>query len=144
MKILVLHGPNLNMLGNREIEIYGSQTLEDINQIIKKEASKLNLDVDIQQSNVEGELINYIQAAEQSSDGLIINPAAFTHQSIAIRDALACLSIPKIEVHLSNIHQRETFRQTSYTAPVCTGQISGFGSTSYTMALHYFSTLKHT
>ncbi len=142
MKILVLHGPNLNMLGNRETEIYGSQTLETINEIIENQASKLNLDIEIKQSNLEGELINHIQEAEQSFDGLIINPAAFTHQSIAIRDALACVSIPKIEVHLSNIHQRESFRQRSYTAPVCTGQISGFGSTSYTMALHYFSTLK--
>ena len=138
MKILIIHGPNLNMLGKREKEIYGSKSLAEINKMIEAEAKKLKLSVTIQQSNSESEIIELIQTAAKNYDGLIINGAGYTHTSVVIRDALACIDIPKIEVHLSNIHAREEFRHKSITAPVCTGQISGFGPKSYVMALHYF------
>ncbi|MBT5855717.1 type II 3-dehydroquinate dehydratase [bacterium] len=139
MNILVLHGPNLNMLGKRETDIYGAATLEELNQLITDTGTSLGLNVDTAQSNDEGDLINLIQNAPQKYQGLIINPAAYTHYSVAIRDALACIEITKIEVHISNVHAREEFRKKSVTAEVCMGQISGFGSQSYVLALKYFA-----
>ncbi|GAB6138827.1 type II 3-dehydroquinate dehydratase [Halanaerobaculum tunisiense] len=134
--ILIMHGPNLNLLGTREPEVYGAKTLEDINQSLREIASENNLELKIVQSNSEGELIDIIhQSLEQRIEAIIINPGAFTHYSIAIRDALAAVEVPIIEVHLSNIYQREEFRHKSVIAPVATGQISGFGVDSYTLAL---------
>ena len=132
--ILVIHGPNLNMLGLREPEIYGSLGLEDINKMIIDFANQNDLNVYIHQSNIEGEIVDYIHK-NRDSDGLVINPAAYTHTSIAIRDAIKSVDIPTVEVHLSNIHSREQFRKTSYIAPVCIGQISGFGHYSYILGL---------
>ena len=137
MKILILHGPNLNMLGKRDPKFYGQQSLEDLNKIIEQKAESLSIKVDIYQENAEAELIKHIHEAPEKYDALIINPAAFTHYSIAIRDALGSIDLPKVEVHLSNVHARESFRQESYTAAECIGQISGFGSSSYLMALDY-------
>lgn len=133
-KVLVIHGPNLNLLGKRETKIYGKENLNEINKKIKDLADKLKLDVKIQQSNSEGEIIDYIQKGD--FDALIINPAGYTHTSIAIRDAIAAINKPTVEVHLSNIHKREDFRRKSYIAEVSVGQISGFGSNSYLLALH--------
>ncbi len=134
MKALVIHGPNLNMLGKREPEIYGTITLEEINDVIRKEAAELGIDVETMQSNSEGEIVDMIQKAEQY-DGIIINPGAYTHYSYAIRDAIAGCGLPVIEVHLSNIYAREDFRKKSVTAPVVIGQISGFGHLGYMLAL---------
>ncbi len=134
--ILVIHGPNLNLLGEREPDVYGKRTLEDINQTLRAIAAENNKTVEIMQSNYEGEIIDVIQAARREEVGaIIINPGAFTHYSIAIRDALAAVEIPVIEVHLSNIYQREEFRHKSVIAPVATGQISGFGTDSYRLAM---------
>ena len=138
MTILIIHGPNLNMLGTREEDIYGSQTLEDLNKHIKTEAENLKIEVDFYQSNSESDIIEIIHSAPNNYSGIIINPAAFTHYSISIRDALSSISLPKVEVHLSNVHAREEFRHTSFTAGVCIGQICGFGADSYVLALHYF------
>ncbi|NBV42115.1 type II 3-dehydroquinate dehydratase [bacterium] len=140
-RILVIHGPNLNMLGTREPSIYGNSTLESLNDLLETEAKRMNVELDTYQSNSEGELINKIQHSPQGYDALIINPGAYTHYSLAIRDALSSVSIPKIEVHLSNIHAREEFRHRSVTAGVCDGQITGFGAKSYLMALYYLATL---
>ena len=137
MRILVIHGPNLNMLGVREPAIYGETTLESLNAILEREAKSRGVELDAYQSNSEGELIGKVQHASQLYDGLIINPGAYTHYSIALRDALQTSLIPKVEVHLSNIHSREEFRHRSVTAGVCNGQISGFGVSSYVMALVY-------
>lgn len=134
-KVLVIHGPNLNLLGQREVEIYGNIVLDEINRMIEKEAIRLELGVDFFQSNHEGEIIDRIQGAVGEYGCIIINPAAFTHYSVAIRDALASVSVPSIEVHLSNIHSREEFRQHSVTAAVAVGQISGFGPESYLLAV---------
>lgn len=134
-KVLVLHGPNLNLLGTREPDIYGQVNLDSINEQLGKLAGELKVTVEFFQSNVEGELVNKIQQAAGNFDAMIINPAAFTHYSIAIRDALAAVHMPTIEVHLSNIHAREEFRHNSVTAPVVTGQISGLGPDGYIMAL---------
>ncbi len=134
-KFLVLHGPNLNLLGSREPDVYGSLTLEELNQMLQQEAKKLHVVVDCFQSNCEGELINTIQAAAGCYAGLIINAAALTHYSIALRDTLAAINLPVIEVHLSNIYAREEFRQHSVIAPVVLGQISGLGKESYLLAL---------
>jgi 3-dehydroquinate dehydratase-2 len=134
-KILVLHGPNLNLLGSRETDIYGAVSLEHINAELKKQAQELGLDLRVFQSNHEGELVSAIQQAMGEADILIINPAAYTHTSVAIRDAIAAAKIPTIEVHLSNIYKREEFRHHSMVAPVAHGQISGFGPTSYFLAL---------
>jgi 3-dehydroquinate dehydratase II len=135
--ILVLHGPNLNMLGTREPGIYGTTTLESIVERLRDLASSRGFTLESIQSNFEGTLVEAIQQHGQSVGGIIINPAAFTHYSIALRDALAMVSVPVVEVHLSNVHAREEFRKNSVTAPVVTGQIAGFGSESYVLALHY-------
>jgi len=134
MKVLVVHGPNLNLLGRREKTIYGTKSLSAINKEITGLAKKLAIDVRIVQRNGEGDILDIIQKADY--DALIINPAAYTHTSIAIRDAIAGVDKPAIEVHLSNIHTREEFRRKSYIAEVAAGQISGFGSFSYLLALH--------
>jgi len=136
MKILVLHGPNLNLLGTREPEVYGHATLVDIDQDIATLAAELGVRVESFQSNHEGALIDRLHAAAREGiDGLLINPGAYTHTSIALRDALAAVSIPAVEVHLSNIHARESFRRRSHIAPVVIAQVAGFGVTSYTLAL---------
>ena len=132
---LIIHGPNLNLLGQREKDIYGEMSLSQINRLIEEEAHKLGVTVKFMQSNHEGEIIDAIQEADGSVDGIIINPGAFTHYSIAVRDAIAGINAPVIEVHLSNIHAREEFRQKSVTAPVCVGQITGFEYRGYLMAL---------
>ncbi|MCX7710347.1 MAG: type II 3-dehydroquinate dehydratase [Clostridia bacterium] len=135
-KVLVMNGPNLNLLGMREKNIYGSETLGDIEQKVKAEAEMLNIEIEFMQSNHEGELIDRIHDARGKFDVIIINPGAYTHYSIAIRDAVKAVEIPTIEIHLSNVHAREEFRSKSVIAPVCVGQISGFGSGSYVVALH--------
>lgn len=136
MKILIIHGPNLNLLGKRDRAIYGEKSLEDINSLIQEKAFELNIDVTIFQSNCEGNIVDKIQEMISSDyDGLIINPAAFTHYSIAIRDAIEVLDKPVIEVHLSNIYNREGFRKESVVAPVCTGQISGLGHIGYLIGM---------
>ena len=135
MKILFLNGPNLNLLGTREPDKYGTQTLKDIEVYIKEEAKKLNIEVEFYQSNIEGELVNKIQEAKNIYDGIVMNPAAYTHTSVAIRDAIFAVSIPTVEIHISNIHTREEFRKTSLTAPACVGQITGFGINSYKLGL---------
>lgn len=134
MKVLVIHGPNLNMLGKRETDIYGNKTLDEINNEITGKANELKIDVEIKQSNHEGEIIDQLQIAGEY-DAIIINPGALTHYSIGVRDAIASIKIPVIEVHLSNIHAREEFRAKSVTASVVAGQISGFGIGSYLLAL---------
>ena len=133
--VLVIHGPNLNMLGKREPEIYGSQTLEHIDNTLRVLGRQLKLTVETFQSNHEGAIVDRIQAAFGKSHGLIINPGAYTHTSVAIRDALLLLDIPIVEIHLSNIYKREPFRHHSFIAGVATGQISGFGSHSYLLGL---------
>ena len=130
MKILFLNGPNLNLLGTREPDKYGKCTLNDIENYIKKEAASINVDVKFFQSNIEGELVNKIQEAKGNFDGIVINPAAYTHTSVAIRDAFLAVEIPAVEIHISNIHTREDFRKHSLIAPVCIGQITGFGAES--------------
>ena len=133
-KIEIINGPNINLLGKREPEIYGNLTLEDINNIIKNHADKLDLELKFFQSNIEGEIVNKIQEC-QNSDGIIINAAAFTHTSVAILDALKSLDIPKIEVHISNIYKREEFRHKSLISQTVNGVICGFGINSYKLAL---------
>lgn len=135
MKILVLHGPNLNMLGTREPEIYGSLTLDDINAALSQLAFDLGIEIECFQTNSEGRLVDRIQSAAGLFDGILINPAAYTHTSIAIRDAIAAAALPAVEVHLSNIHSREKFRTKSYIAPMAIGQICGFGADSYLLGL---------
>lgn len=144
MKFMVLHGPNLNLLGTREPEVYGSQTLADINDSLQELSRALGCELSFFQSNSEGELIDAIQSAAQNCHGILINPAAYTHTSIAIRDALSAVGLPSVEVHLSNIHRRETFRHTSLVAPVAIGQICGFGSDSYLLGLRaLFNSVKN-
>lgn len=135
MNILVLHGPNLNLLGTREPAIYGTITLDEVNDLLKNLGKELGVSVESRQSNVEGELITWIQEATGHFEGLVFNPAAYTHTSIALRDAIVSVGIPMVEVHLSNIHRRESFRRRSYLAPVSLGQISGFGPQSYLLGL---------
>jgi 3-dehydroquinate dehydratase-2 len=134
MKVLVIHGPNLNLLGSRESEIYGTKTLKDIDTMLNALADELGVEVTVAQSNHEGEIVDLIQDSKKYG-AIIINPAAYTHTSIAIRDAIAAVDVPAIELHLSNIHNREEFRQKSLIAPVAYGQISGFGYNSYLLAL---------
>jgi 3-dehydroquinate dehydratase II len=133
VNVLVIHGPNLNLLGKREKNIYGSKSLKDINREILSLASEIGISIKVVQLNSEGEILDIIQ--KNNYDVLIINPAAYTHTSIAIRDAIAAVDKPAIEVHLSNIHKREEFRQNSFIAGVAVGQISGFGPDSYLLAL---------
>ena len=142
MKILIIHGPNLNLLGTREADIYGSKTLEEINGSLKKLSDELGVEIDIKQSNHEGEIVDMIQKADSIS-ALVINPAAYTHTSVAIRDAIAAVKIPAVEIHLSNIHRREEFRQKSLIAPVAQGQISGFGPESYLLGLRAAVSIAH-
>lgn len=133
--ILVINGPNLDLLGTREVDIYGKITLAKINEMVKEKARELNCQVRIKQSNSEGEIVSFVGEARDWADALIINPAAYTHTSIAIRDAILAVGIPVIEVHLSNIYKRESFRQKSLIAGVCLGQITGFGPEGYILAL---------
>ena len=135
-KILVIHGPNLNLLGTREPEVYGKVTIEEINDALKKSAKSNNVEIEIKQSNHEGEIVDLIGKAPVDKIGaILINPAAYTHTSVAIRDAIAASRVPAVEVHLSNIYAREEFRHTSLIAPVAKGQVSGFGKTSYLLGL---------
>lgn len=135
-KILVIHGPNLNLLGQREKNIYGNTTLDDINQQLEKIAQENQVSLDILQSNHEGEIVDTIGCSTKNEfSAILINPAAYTHTSVAIRDAVAAVDIPTVEIHLSNIYAREDFRHTSLIAPVCHGQISGFGVQSYLLGL---------
>lgn len=134
-RILVIHGPNLNMLGQREPEIYGDQSLDAIDAQLVKLSHELGLDLETFQSNHEGEIVSRIQQATGSCDGILINPAAYTHTSIAIRDALSLLDIPVVEIHLSNIYRREPFRHQSLIADIAAGRISGFGARGYLLGL---------
>ncbi|MGE0085464.1 MAG: type II 3-dehydroquinate dehydratase [Desulfococcaceae bacterium] len=138
-KILVIHGPNLNMLGKREPEMYGNTTLDEINHELRKQGEKLGLEVETFQSNHEGEIVGKIQNVFQKCDGVIINPAAYTHTSVAIRDALLLLNVPIIEIHLSNIWKREAFRHKSMISDIVTAQMAGFGHRGYFMALSAMS-----
>ncbi len=135
MKIVVIQGPNLNMLGVREQQVYGPMRLEQIHAQMKEVAQQHNIDIEFYQSNLEGELVDRIQECYGDADGIIINPAAYTHTSIAIRDAIAAVNMPTIEVHISNIYRREEFRQKSMTAPACTSSVIGFGPFGYHLAM---------
>jgi 3-dehydroquinate dehydratase-2 len=142
MKILVINGPNLNFLGIREKGIYGTRDFKDLLDLLNKKAMEMEVSLETFQSNCEGEIIDCIQKAYlEKVDGIIINPGAFTHYSYAIRDALASITVPKIEVHITNIHQREAFRHISVTAPVCTGQITGLGIEGYLLAMDALVTM---
>ncbi|MDV2991391.1 MAG: 3-dehydroquinate dehydratase [Chroococcidiopsis sp. SAG 2025] len=136
IKVIVLHGPNLNLLGAREPGIYGSVTLAEIDSMLVAEGDRLQAEVEAMQSNHEGVLVDAIQAAKPKFQGILINAGAYTHTSVALRDAIAAVKIPTVEVHLSNIYQRESFRHHSYISAVAIGQISGFGVQSYRLGLH--------
>jgi 3-dehydroquinate dehydratase-2 len=135
MKIVFLNGPNLNLLGQREPEIYGKTTLADIETQVRERGQKLGAEVEFRQSNIEGELVSWIQQAKGKFDVIVLNAAAYTHTSIALRDAILASGLPTIEIHLSNVHAREEFRHKSLIAPVCSGQIIGFGANSYVLAV---------
>lgn len=135
MHILYLNGPNLNLLGTREPEKYGRATLAEIETRVRQRAGELKATVEFRQSNLEGELVNWIQEAKGKFDVIVLNAAAYTHTSIALRDAISAIQVPTIEIHLSNVHAREEFRHKSLIAPVCCGQITGFGANSYLLAL---------
>lgn len=135
MKIVVIQGPNINMLGHREQNIYGPMKLEEIHNQMEAVAKQNNIEIEFFQTNLEGEIVDRVQECLGDADGIIINPAAYTHTSIAIRDAISAVQMPVIEVHISNIYRREEFRQKSLTAAVCTGQIAGFGPFGYHLAM---------
>jgi len=135
LHILVLHGPNLNLLGTREPTVYGAATLAEVDALLMSLGKELGVSVEARQSNIEGELVTWIQQAPSQFQGLVINPAAYTHTSIALRDAIIGVGLPMVEVHMSNIHGRESFRRRSYLASVALGQISGFGPQSYSLGL---------
>lgn len=135
MKIFVINGVNMNMLGIREPEKYGSMTLKDLEKLLYAYSFELGIDVEMFQSNHEGKIVEKIHSAYQNADGIVINPGAYTHTSVAIRDAIAAVNIPTVEVHMTNIHSREDFRHTSLIAPVCMAQISGFGFDGYKLGL---------
>lgn len=135
MRILVIHGPNLNLLGTREPDVYGATTLEEINASLRAQGAIAGAEIDSVQSNCEGDLVTAIQRARTGYDAILINPGAYTHTSIAIRDALSAVSVPAVEVHLTNIHRRERFRHRSMTAGACLGAVMGFGARSYAVAL---------
>ena len=135
MKILIINGPNINLLGTREPEIYGALTMDNINDSLFDYAKTLGVEIETFQSNIEGEIVDKIQQSKKDCAGIVINPAAYTHTSVAIRDAIAAVNMPAVEVHISNIHSREEFRKNSFIAPVCIGQISGFGADSYRLGL---------
>ena len=138
-KILVLNGPNINMLGVRETGVYGTATYEDLCEMIRKKAEELHIAVEIKQSNSEGELVDWIQQCYKTKDGIVINPGAYTHYSVALLDALKSVNLPVVEVHISNIHQREEFRRHCVTTAGCTGQICGLGLQGYLLALEYLA-----
>lgn len=140
-KILVLNGPNLNLLGTREPHIYGSDTLDDLKSLAQARAAELGLEIDFRQSNSEGELVDWIQEARESADGIVINAGAYTHTSVAILDALVATELPVVEVHLSNLFRREAFRHHSYISPVAAGLITGFGPQGYPLALEAISSI---
>ena len=141
-KLLVIHGPNLDLLGSREPEVYGKLTISEINSRIRNKAKELGVSVEIAQSNHEGKIVDLIgKASGRQIKGILINPAAYTHTSVAIRDALSAVKIPSVEVHLSNIYKREPFRHVSLTASVCVGQVSGFGLNSYILGLEALNEL---
>jgi 3-dehydroquinate dehydratase-2 len=133
--IAVIHGPNLNLLGKREVGIYGSKSMEGINSDIEAEARELDVTVEFFQSNGEGELVTFVQQCRGRADGILLNAGAYTHYSVALRDAISAAQVPTVEVHISNIYKREAFRHTSVIAPVCIGQICGFGPYSYVLGL---------
>ena len=135
MKILIIHGPNLNMLGKREPDIYGATTLQEINNALAEKAEDLSVDISFFQSNSEGEIVSTIQDSMTNSDGIIINPGAYTHTSVAIRDAILSCGLPVVEVHISNVHKREDFRQKSFVSGVALGVVTGFGINSYFLGL---------
>ena len=135
MKLLFLNGPNLNLLGTREPEVYGRTTLADIEEAVRQRAKELGAQVEFRQSNEEGELVNWIQSAKGASDVIVLNAAAYTHTSVALRDAISAVGVPTIEIHLSNVHAREEFRHKSLIASVCRGQICGFGANSYVLGV---------
>lgn len=135
MKILVINGVNMNMLGLRETEKYGTMTLKDLEKDLYAFSFEIGIDIETYQSNFEGEIVEKIHSAKDNFDGIVINAGAYTHTSIAIRDAISAVNIPTVEVHMTNIYKREEFRHHSYIAPVCTGQISGFGINSYKLGL---------
>ncbi|MBL66965.1 MAG: type II 3-dehydroquinate dehydratase [Verrucomicrobiales bacterium] len=142
MNILFLNGPNLNLLGQRQPEIYGDTTLADIETAVRQHAKTRGANIDFRQSNIEGELVTWIQEAQDTTDAIVLNAAGYTHTSVAIRDAIAAGQVPVVEIHLSNIHAREEFRHTSLIAPVCSGQICGFGSGSYLLGMEAALSLK--
>lgn len=142
MRVLVLNGPNLNLLGTRKPEIYGTTTLADIEYMMRERAVELGIEMDFMQTNYEGELVEAIQKAKGKYQYLLLNAAAYTHTSVAIRDAIEAVELPAVEIHLSNIHAREEFRHHSLIAPVCVGQICGFGAKSYLLALQYVAEME--
>ncbi|NOY91903.1 MAG: type II 3-dehydroquinate dehydratase [Deltaproteobacteria bacterium] len=135
IRLMVLHGPNLDLLGQREPDTYGSATLPELNAALEGHASELGVELDVRQSNHEGQLVDWLHEAQEGADGVVLNAAAYTHTSIALRDAIAAIGVPVVEVHLSNVHAREEFRRHSMLAAVCLGSISGFGPGSYVLGL---------